>query len=92
MSAGSSTNQSPITARRWSSHRPAHPAYLAVIQNSLGLVLTRQGRDDAAANEYVAAARLNPVFAEAQSNLGNVLAGEGPVRRGGGALSSRRFG
>jgi tetratricopeptide (TPR) repeat protein len=53
------------------------PAYRAVIHNSLGLVLTRQGRDDAAANEYVAAARLNPVFAEAQSNLGNVLAARG---------------
>ena len=53
------------------------PAYQAVIHNSLGLVLTRQGRYDAAAGHFAEAARLNPQFAEAQSNLGNALAGSG---------------
>ena len=50
------------------------PAYQAVIYNSLGLVVTRQGRGDVAIAHFVAAARLNPQFAEAQSNLGNALA------------------
>jgi tetratricopeptide (TPR) repeat protein len=50
------------------------PAYQAVIHNSLGLVLTRQGRDDVAIAQFAAAARLNPQFAEAHSNLGNALA------------------
>jgi len=53
------------------------PAYQAVIHNSIGLVLIRQGRQDAAAIEYAEAARLNPNFAEAQSNLGNTLAASG---------------
>ncbi|MEO7271886.1 MAG: tetratricopeptide repeat protein [Vicinamibacterales bacterium] len=53
------------------------PAYQAVIHNSLGLVLTRQGRDDQAAVAYTEAARLNPSFAEAQSNLANTLAATG---------------
>ena len=50
------------------------PAYQAVIYNSLGLVRTRQGRADSAIAQFAAAARLNPRFAEAQSNLGNALA------------------
>jgi protein O-mannosyl-transferase len=53
------------------------PAYQAVIYNSLGLVLTRQGRSEAAVTQFAAAARLNPRFAEAQSNLGNALAASG---------------
>jgi tetratricopeptide (TPR) repeat protein len=59
-------------------HAPARsPGYLAVIQNSLGMVLTREGKTRDALDHFAAAARLNPGFAEAQSNLGNALAAEG---------------
>jgi protein O-mannosyl-transferase len=53
------------------------PGYLAVIQNSLGMVLTREGKTLEALDHFAAAARLDPGFAEAQSNLGNALAAEG---------------
>ena len=53
------------------------PGYLAVIQNSLGMVLARQGKTAAALERFSAAVRQNPGFAEAQSNLGNALASEG---------------
>jgi tetratricopeptide (TPR) repeat protein len=53
------------------------PVYQAVIYNSFGLVRTRQGREDMALGAFEAAARLNPRFAEAQSNLGNALAAAG---------------
>lgn len=57
---------------------PAHsPAYIAVINNSIGLVLTRQGRVPEARQRFAAAVVSNPTFAEAQSNLGNALAAEG---------------
>jgi protein O-mannosyl-transferase len=56
------------------------PAYQAVIYNSLGLVLTRQGKGDAAIPQFAAAARLNPQFAEAQGNLGNALAASNRLR------------
>ena len=59
-------------------HAPARsPGYLAVIENSLGMVLTRQGRSAEALEHFDAAARLNPAFAEAQSNLANALAADG---------------
>src|SRR4029453_1555638 len=57
---------------------PAHsPAYVAVIQNSLGLVLTRQGRHEDARARFEAAVAANPAFAEPHGNLGNALAAEG---------------
>jgi len=57
---------------------PSHsPAYVAVVQNSLGLVLTRQGRHDAARARFEAAVKSNPSFAEPRGNLGNALAAEG---------------
>lgn len=56
---------------------PRSPAYPAVIHNSIGMVLTRQGRSAEAMEEFAAAVRMNPGFAEAQSNLGNALASGG---------------
>ena len=56
---------------------PRSPGYLAVIQNSLGIVFTRQGKTAEALEHFSAAVRHNPGFAEAQSNLGNALASEG---------------
>ncbi len=53
------------------------PGYLAVIHNSIGMVLTRQQRTSEALEHFAAAARLNPGFAEARSNLGNALAAGG---------------
>jgi protein O-mannosyl-transferase len=53
------------------------PGYAAVIQNSIGLVLTRQGRALEARDRFAAAVRDSPGFAEARTNLGNALAGEG---------------
>jgi tetratricopeptide (TPR) repeat protein len=53
------------------------PGYAAVIHNSLGLVLTREGNTRAALDHFAEAAKLNSTFAEAQSNLGNALAAEG---------------
>jgi tetratricopeptide (TPR) repeat protein len=59
-------------------HAPARsPGYLAVIHNSLGMVLTREGKASEALEHFAAAAGLNPGFAEAQSNLGNALAAAG---------------
>jgi tetratricopeptide (TPR) repeat protein len=59
-------------------HAPGgSPGYVAVIQNSLGMVLTRAGKPDEALGHFATAARLNPGFAEAQSNLGNALAATG---------------
>jgi protein O-mannosyl-transferase len=59
-------------------HAPARsPGYLAVIHNSLGMVLTREGKTSEALEHFAAAAQLNPGFAEAQSNLGNALAAAG---------------
>jgi protein O-mannosyl-transferase len=59
---------------------PRSPAYLAVIHNSLGMVLTRKDKPREALEHFAAAVRLNPAFAEAQSNLGNayVAAGRWP--------------
>ena len=57
---------------------PAHsPGYVAVIDNSLGLVLTRQGRMGEARESFAAAVQRNPAFAEARTNLGNALAADG---------------
>lgn len=57
---------------------PAHsPFYVAVIQNSLGMVLMRQGKIAEAGDRFAAAVRINPAFAEAQTNLGNTLAAQG---------------
>jgi protein O-mannosyl-transferase len=59
-------------------HAPSRsPGYVAMIQNSLGMVLTRQGKTADALEQFSAAVRQNPGFAEAQSNLGNALASEG---------------
>jgi tetratricopeptide (TPR) repeat protein len=52
------------------------PAYAAVIHNSLGLVLTRQGKPEEALVHFAEAVRLNPDFAEARSNLGNAFAAQ----------------
>jgi tetratricopeptide (TPR) repeat protein len=49
----------------------------SVIRNSLGLILERQGRPDAAERYFAEATQLNPRFAEAQNNLGNALAMQG---------------
>ena len=57
---------------------PAHsPGYVAVIDNSLGLVLTRQGRIGEARESFAAAVQRSPGFAEARTNLGNALAADG---------------
>jgi protein O-mannosyl-transferase len=57
---------------------PAHsPGYVAVINNSIGLVLTRQDRIAEARQRFAAAVLSDPAFAEARSNLGNALAAEG---------------
>jgi protein O-mannosyl-transferase len=56
---------------------PRSPGYAAVIHNSLGLVLTREGDTPGALRHFAEAAQLNPTFAEAQSNLGNALAADG---------------
>lgn len=56
---------------------PRSPGYQAVIHNSLGLVLTRAGRNAEARASFEAATRLDPRFAEARSNLGNALAAVG---------------
>jgi len=59
-------------------HAPAgFQGYLAVIHNSLGMVLTRQGKTTEALPHFEDAARFDPAFAEAQNNLGNALAAEG---------------
>ena len=50
---------------------PNATGHESVIRNSLGLILERQGRPDAAEPYFKEAAQLNPRFAEAQSNLGN---------------------
>ena len=61
-------------------HAPSRsPGYQAVIHNSLGLVLTREGKTADARDHFAAAVRLNPGFAEAQSNLGSALAAEGQL-------------
>lgn len=60
------------------SRAPAHsPGYVAVVNNSIGLVLTRQGKVAEARQRFAAAVLSNPAFAEAQLNLGNALAAEG---------------
>jgi tetratricopeptide (TPR) repeat protein len=56
---------------------PGSPVYDATVHNSLGLVRIRQGRPDEAAVHFAEAVRLNPGFAEAQSNFGNALAAQG---------------
>jgi tetratricopeptide (TPR) repeat protein len=57
---------------------PAHsPGYVAVINNSIGLVLTRQGNVAEARKRFAAAVLSDPAFGEARSNLGNALAAEG---------------
>src|SRR4029077_6349285 len=53
------------------------PGYAAVIHNSIGMVLTRQGRIAEAGDHFEAAVRINPGFAEAQTNLANTLASQG---------------
>ena len=57
---------------------PAHsPGYEAIIHNSLGMVLDREGKDDEARRHFVEAVRLSPGFAEGQINLANSLASSG---------------
>jgi tetratricopeptide (TPR) repeat protein len=53
------------------------PVYTATIHNDLGLVLTRAGRPNEAEAHFAEAVRLNPGFAEAQTNYGNALAMQG---------------
>lgn len=52
------------------------PLYTAVIENAMGLVRLRQGRSIEARDLFFDAVTLNPEFAEASNNLGNVLASE----------------
>jgi tetratricopeptide (TPR) repeat protein len=52
-------------------------AYAAVIHNSLGMVLLREDKPGEALDHFAQAARLDPAFAEAQTNLGNALASSG---------------
>jgi tetratricopeptide (TPR) repeat protein len=56
---------------------PRSPGYQAVICNSLGLVLEREGKTAEARDQFAAAARLNPGFAEARNNVANALARDG---------------
>jgi len=57
---------------------PAHsPGFEAVIHNSLGMVLEREGKASEAREHFDAAVRSNSGFAEAWSNRGNALAAEG---------------
>jgi tetratricopeptide (TPR) repeat protein len=56
---------------------PNSPGYAAVIHNSIGMVLTRQGRIREASEAFAAAVHTNPGFAEAQTNLANTLAADG---------------
>jgi len=43
----------------------------------LGIILSRQGRNDEAAKEYLEALRLDPEHSGAHINLGNMLAAQG---------------
>jgi Tfp pilus assembly protein PilF len=57
---------------------PAHsPGYEAIIHNSLGMVLDRQGKPDEARQHFADAVRLSPGFAEGRINLANALAASG---------------
>ena len=57
---------------------PAHsPGYEAIIHNSLGMVLDREGKADDARQHFAEAVRLSPAFAEGQINLANALASGG---------------
>jgi tetratricopeptide (TPR) repeat protein len=51
--------------------------YAAIIHNSLGMVLLREDKPGEALDQFAQAARLDPTFAEAQTNLGNALASGG---------------
>jgi tetratricopeptide (TPR) repeat protein len=55
--------------------------YTAVISNSVGLMLTQEGKIDEAAAAFAVAVRNNPEFAEAHNNLGNALAAAGQFDR-----------
>jgi Flp pilus assembly protein TadD len=55
----------------------ASPAYAAMIDNAVGLVLTRMGLMDAALGRYQSAVNLNPASADVQTNLANALASSG---------------
>jgi tetratricopeptide (TPR) repeat protein len=52
------------------------PAYQAPIHNAMGLVATRQGRTPEAIAHFQAAIGIDPGLAQAQTNLGNALAGD----------------
>jgi protein O-mannosyl-transferase len=57
---------------------PSHsPGYIAVINNSIGMVLTRQERIEEAERAFAAAVQANGKFAEARVNLANALSAEG---------------
>ncbi len=57
---------------------PAHsPGYEAIIHNSLGMVLDREGKSDEARQHFADAVRLSPGFAEGRINLANALAASG---------------
>ena len=69
-------------AYTWYSQALAHsegqsPRYRATLLNDLGLVDTRRNRQQAAESEFRSAIDLDPAFAEARANLGNVLAATG---------------
>ena len=53
------------------------PRYEAVVHNSLGIVLGREGKADEAREHFAAAVRLDPAFGEGQNNLANALAAGG---------------
>jgi tetratricopeptide (TPR) repeat protein len=56
---------------------PNSPRYLAILNNSLGIVSVRQGLGDVALTHFQESVRLNPSFSEAQSNVGAALATAG---------------
>jgi Flp pilus assembly protein TadD len=57
---------------------PSHsPGYEAVIHNSLGMVLEREGKTAEARDHFASAVKRSPRFAEARNNLANALATDG---------------
>lgn len=57
--------------------RPDAPGSEAVIHNSLGIVLERQGKTAEARDHFASAVKRNPSFAEPRTNLANALAAGG---------------
>jgi Flp pilus assembly protein TadD len=70
--------QAEANYRRALTLAPAHsPGYEAIIHNSLGIVLARQGRTVEAREQFADSVRLSPGFAEGHNNLASALAADG---------------